>query len=337
MAMKTAVALAVWLVATVGEPGTAFSQSVHVETDITTGYSTEHVLAAATQIRVFGDVLSGLRIYAEGAWAARKLGEAEETDAFGAAYPYRNRGQAVELYAERLFRPGRALVGFRAGRYRSPFGIHDRSDYAYSGFLRAPLIRYDGYYALSNNFLEHGAELIVGIPQLYVTTSVGAPADVGSARRRPGVDSISRLQGYYGPWIVGASLSSTNPYFPAAFARGRAVFTGIDVRFNRGGVQVLGEWLTGRPFAGTSTDGWQASVVVHRPEMGPVSAVVRLEGLGYAAAAPRARRARRQTAGARVLLSRHLSAHVNALHQTGNLSEYATALDVAVTYSVRLR
>jgi hypothetical protein len=342
--MKTAVVLAVWLVATLVAPGSAFGQSVHVEADVTGGQSTDHVVAAATQVRLFGDVLSGLRIYVEGAWAARKLldeeeeGEEEyETDAFGAAYPYGNRVQVSEMYGERLFRPGRALVGFRAGRYRTPFGIHDRSDYAYSGFLRAPLIRYDGYWALSNNFLEHGAELIVGIPQLYLTTSVGAPADVGSVQRRSGVDSVSRIQGYYGPWIVGASLISTNPYSPVQFARGRSVFTGIDLRFSRGGVQVLGEWVTGRPFDGSSTDGWHTSVIVHRPEMGRVTAVIRLEALDYNSAPPHARNAQRQTAGARVLLFRNLSAQINVLHQTGDLSEYATALDVAVTYSIRLR
>jgi hypothetical protein len=345
--MKTAIALAVWLLATLGGPGTAYSQPVHVEADVTSGYSTDHVLAAATQVRLFGDVLSGLRVYVEGAWAARKLLEEEEeaeeeeeeydTDAFGAAYPYANRVQVSEIYGERLFRPGRALVGFRAGRYRTPFGIHDRSDYAYSGFLRAPLIRYDGYWALSNNFLEHGAELIVGVPQLYLTTSVGAPADVGSVQRRSGVDSVSRLQAYHGPWIVGASLIRTNPYSPATFARGRSVFTGLDARFSRGGVQVLAEWLTGRPFDGTSTDGWHVSVIVHRHEMGRVSAVFRLEALDYEADPPHARGAQRQTAGARVLLSRNLSAQINVLHQTGNLSEYATALDVAVTYSIRLR
>ena len=47
----------------------------------------------------------------------------ESTDAFGAAYPYGNRVQVTEAYGERLFRPGPALVGFRAGRYRTPFGI----------------------------------------------------------------------------------------------------------------------------------------------------------------------------------------------------------------------
>jgi hypothetical protein len=343
MAMKTAVALAVWLLATLAQPATAFSQTVHVEADVTGGYSTDHVLAAATQVRLFGDVRSGLRIYAEMAWAARKLKEEEgedaehENDAFGAAYPYGNRVQAIEVYGERLFRPGRALVGFRAGRYRTPFGIHDRSDYAYTGFLRAPLIRYDGYYALSNNFFEHGAELIAGIPQLYVTTSVGAPADVGSVQRRSGVDSVSRIQGYYGPWIVGASLISTTPYFSARFAKGRSVFTGVDLRFNRGGVQMVGEWLTGRPFVGATTDGWHASVIVHRPEMGPVSAVFRVEALDYEAGPLHVDRAKRQTAGARVLLSPNVSAQINVLHQTGDLSEYATALDVAVTYSIRLR
>jgi hypothetical protein len=337
MAMKTPVALVISL-ATLIPASSSFSQSVQVEVDVTGGRSTDGVSVGATQVRVFGEVPSGLRIYAEASWAARSAAEADEqTDAFGAAYPYGNRVQAIETYAERLFRPGGALVGFRAGRYRTPFGIHDRGDYAYSGFLRAPLIRYDGYFALSNNFLEQGAELIVGIPQLYATTSVSAPADIGSVQRRSGVDSVSRIQGYYGPWIVGVSRIDTTPYFPIRFARGRSVFTGVDVRWTRDGVEVLGEWITGRPFDGTSTEGWHAAVIVHRRAMGPVTAVWRSEGLNYDAPLPRARHAQRHTAGARVRVFRNLSAQINVLHQTSDLStSYANALDTAVTYSIRL-
>ena len=100
---------------------------------------------------------------------------------------------------------------------------------------------------------------------------------------------------------------------------------------------MLGEWLTGRPFDGTSTDGWHASVLVHRREMGPVTAVARFEALDYNAPESNASHATRQTAGARIRLLRNLTAQVNVIHQTGDLSEYATALDMAVTYSIKLR
>jgi hypothetical protein len=334
--MRPAAVLVVALTAC-GATSPALAQPVSVEADVTGGYTTDSAHALATQVRAFGDTPLGLRFFAEAAWAARRETD-ESTDAFGAAYPYGKRVQLIEAYVERLFRSGPALIGFRAGRYRTPFGIYARGDYGYSGFLRAPLIRYDGYFALSNNFLEHGAELIAGIPQLYIETSLSKPADVGDSTRRSGVDSISRLQGYYGPWIVGVSHIRTQPYFPEQFARGRSVFTGVDLRWTAGGVQVSGEWITGRPFDGTSTTGWHADVMVHRPVMGPVTAVWRSEQLDYDAAPPFARGARRHTAGARVRLLRNLSAQVNVLHQTGDLTNaYATALDGALTYSVRLR
>lgn len=320
-----------------GAPNPASGQAVTVEADITSGYTSDEARAVATQVRAFGDAPLGLRVFAEAAWAARSETD-ESTDAFGAAYPYGNGVQVIEAYAERLFHPGPAIVGFRAGRYRTPFGIYTRGDYAYTGLLRAPLIRYDGYYALSNNFLEHGAELIVGVPQLYLETSIGAPADVGDSKRRSGIDSVTRLQGHYGPWIVGVSRIDTRPYFPARFAGGRSVFTGVDLRWTFAGVLVSGEWITGRPFEGTKTDGWHADVVVHRPIMGPVTAVWRSEQLDYDAAPPRARSASRHTAGARVRLIRNLSAQVNVLHQTGDLTDaYATAVDIALTYSVRFQ
>lgn len=336
MAMRT-VAVLIAALATLGSSKQAAGQPVVVEADITGGYSSEGAGALATQLRAFGEMPLGLRVFVEAAWAARSVGD-EDTDAFGAAYPYGNRVQPVEAYAERLFRPGRALVGFRAGRYRTPFGIYNRGDYAYAGLLRAPLMRYDGYFALSNNFLEHGAELIAGVPQLYLETSLGTPADVGDARRRPGLDSVSRLQAYHGPWIVGVSRINTRPYFPERFARGRSVFTGMDVRWTYEGVQAIVEWITGRPFDGTRTEGWHADVIVHRPAMGPVTAVWRSEQLDYDAAAPFARSARRHATGARIRLPRNLTAQVNLLHQSGNLTEaYATAIDVALTYSVRSR
>jgi hypothetical protein len=335
--MKIADVLVAALVIFVGADR-AMAQPFVVEADVTGGYSTDEAGALATQLRAFGETLHGLRLFSEVAWAGRRQEEGVTTDAFGAAYPYGNRVQVIEAYAERLFRPGAALVGFRAGRYRTPFGIYARSDYAYTGFLRAPLLRYDGYFALSNNFLEHGAELIAGIPKLYVETSLSTPADVGESRRRSGLNSVTRLQGYHGPWIVGVSWISTQPYFPERFASGRSVFTGLDLRWMQSGVQILAEWMHGRPFDGTATDGWHADLIVHRPFMGPVTAMWRSEQLDYDAAPPRQRSATRHTAGARIRLFRNFAAQANVLHQTGDLSEsYATAFDVALTYSLRSR
>jgi hypothetical protein len=317
----------------------ANSQSLTTEADITGGYSSDGVTAVATQLRGFGELKAGVRFYLEGAWATRSFSDADsdgDSDAFSAAYPYDDRVQFTEAFAERTFRPGKGLVGVRAGRYRTPFGISGRSDYAYSGFLRAPLIRYDDSFALTNNFLEQGADLIVGISQLYLETSLGVPSDLGTAPRRSGLDTVVRLQGYHGNWIVGVSQIRTLPYQSPRFAHGRTVFTGIDVRWSRDGVLASGEWITGQPFDGTTTDGWHADVAVHRPPMGPLTAVLRAEQLDYDAVAPFALHARRLTAGARIRLPRGLTAQVDVLHQTGIDAEYSTSFDAALTYSIRL-
>jgi hypothetical protein len=71
--------------------------------------------------------------------------------------------------------------------------------------------------------------------------------------------------------------------------------------------------------------------------MGPVTVVSRVESLDYVAIAPFARQAHRQTIGARIRLPEHLAAQINVLHQTGDLSaSRATALDLGLTYSIRL-
>jgi hypothetical protein len=229
------------------------------------------------------------------------------------------------------------LMGIRAGRFRPPFGISGGSDHAYTGFLRAPLIRYDGYFALSNEFLEHGADLVVGIPQLTVEGAVGVPADIGDLSRQRDVDTIVRVQSSAGPFIVGASRIRTSPYQTGRFVGGRTEFTGVDLRWMQWGVQLRGEWLTGQPFSGTTTTGWYADAIVHRAAMGPMTVVGRIERLDYEARHPFDVHMRRQTIGARVRVVDGLSAQVNVVHQAGQRAGYKPqAVDVGVTYSFRM-
>jgi hypothetical protein len=236
-----------------------------------------------------------------------------------------------------MFQPRGMLVGIRAGRFRTPFGISSGSDHAYAGFLRAPLVRYDGYFALSNAFLEHGADLVVGIPQLTVEGAVGIPADVGKSSRESDVDTIVRVQSSAGPFIVGVSRIRTSPYQVGRFVQGRTEFTGLDLRWMQWGVQLRGEWLTGRPFTGTTTTGWYADAIVHRVAMGPVTAVGRVERLDYEVRHPFDLHTRRETIGARVRVVEGLSAQVNVLHQAGQLAgDKPQAFDVGVTYSLRM-
>ena len=312
----------------------ARSQPVAVEASQSGGYSTEEIAAVATQFRGFGEVTPArLRFNVEAAWGTRTAGR---TDVFGTAYPYTGPLQIIEAYGERTFLPGGALFGVKAGRYRTPFGISSASDHAYMGFMRAPLIRYDNYFALSNTFLEHGVDLIAGTPHLSVEASAGVPGDVGTAIRRPGLNTVLRGQAAFGPMIVGVSRIDTQPYQNPRFARGNAVFNGIDVRFMQDGVQVRGEWIDGRPFDGTTTTGGYLDLIVHRPRMGPVTAVARAERLFYDAAPPFAMSVRRYTAGTRIRIIDQLAAQVALVHQSRQIPQRRpTALDLGITYSIR--
>jgi hypothetical protein len=329
----------------------AHAQTPSAEVDVTAGYSGEEIRAAATQLRVFGDGPSQIRYFAEMSWGGRWAGgdpvlgagligvDPIGTDVFGAAYPYRQRLQFIEAYAERYFRRRSFLIGARAGQFRTPFGIYTRSDYGYSGFVRPPLIRYDGYYALSNNWLEQGATITAGHPQLFVEASLGRPHDVGTSQRRSGMDQSIRVQGYHGPFIVGVSHARSNPYLPTYFAVGRQAFTGVDVRFTSSqGVQIRSELIQGHSYEGVSTTGWYVDGMLHRPVMGPFTAVVRAESLDYTARAPFARAASRFTIGTRVRLPGRLTAQVNFMHQNGDMPRiYDSSVDFSVTYSLRYR
>jgi hypothetical protein len=313
--------------------GPLYGQSLSGEIAQTGGYSSTGNAAAASQVRVFGDAALGVTFNLESAWAVRS---GDDTDAFGAAYPYDGRVQVIEAFGERVFRPGRALVAVRAGRFRTPFGISNGSEHGYSGFLRAPLMRYDNYFALSNNFLENGVSVIAGRPNLYLETAVGTPGDVGDAVRPAGADTIVRLQAAYHSVIVGLSHISTRPYQSPQFAHGPATFTGVDARWMRSGVELRGEWIAGRPFDGTRTTGGYVDVLVHRPGLGPVTAVLRAERLAYAATPPFDLYAHRYTAGARVRLLAPLSLQMNILWQHGVPAQERSALDLALTYVIRL-
>ena len=324
--------------------------TVAMEFDVTGGYSGEEVRAAASQLRLFGEAPAGITFFGEAAWGDRWSGDAPilgdlvsgidpmGTDVFGAAYPYRGRMQLMELYAERYFSPRGSLLGVRAGRFRSPFGIYSRSDYGYTGFLRPPLIRYDGYFGVSNNWLEDGAMFTAGVPQLFVEASVSRPHDVGYAVRREGTNGSIRVQAYRGQFIVGASYARSNPYLSPRFAVGRQAFTGADIRWSHSaGVQARGEFLKGHSYEGVSTTGWYIDGIVHRPGMGPVTALVRGEWLDYTAPEPRDRFAKRLTLGTRVALPGPVTLQVNYLRQHGDLPHLkAHSVDVAATYSVRV-
>jgi hypothetical protein len=311
----------------------AAAQTITSEADLSAGYSNQDVRAVAAQVRAFGEIASRVQYFVEVALAAES---GSETDAFSGAYPYESGAHIIEAYGERLAQAGRLVGGVRAGRFRTPFGIYNRGEHAYNGFLRAPLIRYDGYFALSNNYLEHGVAAFFGTPHLLVESSVGAPADVGEAQRRSGTDTTLRVQGYAGPLIVGVSHIRTQPYLPATFATGRARFTGIDARWMAAGVQLRGEWLYGRPFDGVSTDGGYFDVSVHRREMRRVSAVFRAERLDYKTIPQFAMYARRETLGARVNVAANLTMQMDVIHQTSQVAHgYPWALDVGLTCSLR--
>jgi hypothetical protein len=325
-------------------------ETIAAELDVTTGYSGEDVGAAALQLRLFGKAPGAVDFFAEAVWGDRWAGDAPViggglngadpmgTDVFGAAYPYGGRTVLMEIYAERYFRPRGALLGVRAGRFRMPFGIYSRSDYGYSGFLRPPLIRYDGYFGVSNNWLEEGAMFTAGVPQLFVEASVSRPHDVGFAVRRDGTDASVRVQGYRGQFVVGASYARSNPYLPTRFAVGRQVFSGVDVRWaHPAGLQARGELLKGHSYEGVSTIGWYVDGIVHRPGMGPFTALVRGEYLDYDASAPRARMAKRLTLATRVRMPGPVTLQLNYLRQRGDLPHIKShSIDFSATYSFRM-
>jgi hypothetical protein len=138
--------------------------------------------------------------------------------------------------------------------------------------------------------------------------------------------------------VFGVSHARSNPDLPQRFAVGRQAFTGIDLRWAHGaGVQARGELIKGHSYEGVSTTGWYVDGQLHRPGMGPFTAVVRGESLDYTAPSPRDRSAQRFTIGTRVRLPGPVTVQVNYLRQRGDLPHIkAHSVDLSATYSIRV-
>lgn len=313
----------------------AGAQIAAVQVTQSGGVSSESIVAAGTQVRALAEPVRNLRLNAEVAWGDRST-ESASTDAFGTAYPYDGKVRVMEAWAEYGRPLARGLRVIKAGRYRTPFGISAASDHAYIGFLRPPLIRYGGYWALSNGYFEHGVDVVVGVPRASLEVSVGRPSDVGNAIRLDGIDTVVRAEGVVQTLVVGASYLNTSPYLRKSFVTGRTRFGGIDARWMRGGVQVRREWLAGRPFNGTTTTGGYIDTIVHTPRMGPVTGFARLERLDYDTDPRFALHSQRYGAGLRVRVWQRLAASFGVVHQAGQLTQHrATALDIGLTLTLR--
>jgi hypothetical protein len=332
--MTSRAAVCAWLLAaTALAAAPAAAQSMTGEVDMSAGASTEDVRAGSVQARLFGANAADWRFFGEVNWGDTG---SDTSDAFSGAYPYDGSFRVTELFVEKTFRPRGYLLGMRGGRYRTPFGLSARGDHAYSGFTRAPLIRYGKDFALANTWFEGGLDVIAGRPALYAETSLAVPVDEGELRRRSGLDASIRVQGYYKSLIVGASrIASGRDRALGSFAAGRSIFNGVDGRWTSHGVQVRGEWIHGHPFDGVKTTGGYLDVSVHHRRLGPVMVVGRAERLDYAAG-PFSLYEHRFTAGTRIRLPQCLSAQVNVIHQpTGLAQDRTTVMDAGLTCSVR--
>ena len=104
-------------------------------------------------------------------------------------------GYASETYVEQRLGGNGLIGGVRVGRYRTPFGIYDRGDHAYNGFLRAPLVRWGAWNDISNYWLEGGVDAFAAGHGLQLEVSLGTPAeDKDLKMRRAGLDIAARLQ-----------------------------------------------------------------------------------------------------------------------------------------------
>jgi hypothetical protein len=112
-------------------------------------------------------------------------------------------------------------------------------------------------------------------------------------------------------------------------------FGGVDARWTLGGLQLRGEWISGRPFDAASTTGGYLDAIVHQRGMGPVTAIARIERFDCDAG-PLSQQGRRISAGARVRILNQLAGTIGVVHQSHGLAGgRGTALDLGLTFTIR--
>ena len=214
---------------------------------------------------------------------------------------------------------------------------HHEVSTGYTGFVRAPLIRYGQDFALSNTWLEHGVDIVAGSPRLFLESSLGVPGDEGGLRRRRGLDRSIRVQGYYKALIVGASrLYSGRDRALGDFAHGESLFNGVDGRFTTAGSSSVANGFSDGRSTGSTTTGGYLDLLVHRRALGIVTPVARIERLDYEAGPYFSLYLRRVTGGARIDMPGCFTGQINVIHQPAGLAAgRRNVMDAGITCSVR--
>ncbi len=242
---------------------------------------------------------SGLRLFLEG------RGDSSREYARYGVHPRVSGGMGLgEAYAE----AGSGLR-LRLGQFRVPFGIYERGESDYFGFIQMPMARaqpttdYYSSYAFAR--LSSGVQVSGGSPELSYRVAVVDRSD-RLWESRPGemTDVVARVQTYADPWILGLSTYQGHVGTDALWWKpgpaARARWWGVDWRYTTTGLMLRGEYIAGR-VGGRSPTGAYVDAVLHPAWMGKSSLLFRYERYSMAmAAVPGGRQATEQvTAGAK--------------------------------------
>ena len=206
------------------------------------------------QIRLFGTDQT-----ATGASFSKRPGPHDESgsDAFGAAYPY-DRDAAADGDVRRATVPARgaALVGSRRPLPRAVRHLRPERSRLQRLPARAahPVRQRTG--RSRTRFSKRGVDVLAGRPSLYSRDEPRARrSETRGVRAAAGARHGDPRAGVLRSLIVGASYLHTQPSRTRPFVQGDMEFGGVDARWMRGGVQLRGEWIGGRPFDGVATRG----------------------------------------------------------------------------------
>lgn len=168
---------------------------------------------------------------------------------------------------------------YRAGRFRVPFGIINREEVEYSGFIDIPLMKDESVRGFRLARVDTGLMAMGGSPTLRYEAAVINGTDSSQfVDNNSSKDVCVRLQTFHGRWITGVNWYSGSVEDGTSIPPAdRDVHEyGLDWRYTIPNLIVRGELGLG-DIGGQRTLGWHTDLLYHTPSVENLTLLVRYD------------------------------------------------------------
>ncbi len=222
-----------------------------------------------------------------------------------------------EFFIEEAFLSLETPLGtVKAGKFRLPFGIYQRSEQDYMGILQKPLVKSEARMPFQLAKEDAGILLLGGNPKLsYESALMNSQSDGLNGLENGLKDFSLHLQTYQEPLILGVNFYRGSYLTPinAIPVRKKSRAEGLDWRISFPYLILRGEWILGEIQNGESHDYWgfYQDTFYHFPTLPKLTGILRIETLRRTNASP-PDNIRQVIVGAKYFLRPFITLSINA-------------------------